>query len=130
MTKIVLIISSLLILFFGCQSSSVQIEKAISTKEEVLGDWQSKEAMDHFINGTIADMRGDFASAILEYQDALILDKSAGIYYSLAKDYFHLSKLSLALTNVSKAVNLDSANIDYFYLLADIAELFRQLCHR
>jgi tetratricopeptide (TPR) repeat protein len=120
MTKIVLIISALIILFIGCESSKVQKEKTTSEKEVAHEDKQYKEAMDHFINGTIADMRGDFASAILEYQDALILDKSAGIYYSLAKDYFLLSKLSLALTNVSKAVNLDSANIDYFYLLADI----------
>ena len=47
-----------------------------------------KRAMDHFINGSIAEAKGDYASAVLEYQDALNLDPSAGIYYALGKNYY------------------------------------------
>ncbi|MCX6152296.1 MAG: tetratricopeptide repeat protein [Ignavibacteriales bacterium] len=114
---ITLVCASVLI---GCASSKIQKEKESITRSGEIQTKKPKEAMDHFINGNLADMKGDYASAILEYQDALTFDKSPGIYYALAKDYYLLNKLSLALTNSRKSVNLDSTNTDYFNLLADI----------
>ena len=120
MKKLFLIISLISVLIYGCESSRVQKDGKASEKNIKQSGRKSKEAMDHFINGTLADMKGDFASAILEYQDALNLDKSSGIYYALAKDYLLLNKLSLSLDNAKRAVSIDSTNTDYYYLLADI----------
>jgi tetratricopeptide (TPR) repeat protein len=120
MNKLVVLVLIPLLLFLGCESSKIQKEKAYSAKERIDKPGQSKEAMDHFINGSINEMRGDYASAILDLQDALNLDKSAGIYYAIAKDYLLLNKLSLALTNSKLAIQLDSGNVDYYYLLAEI----------
>ncbi len=101
-----------------------QAKKIISVKTD--SDMKD-EALDHFINGSTAEAKGDYASAILEYQDAIRLDKSAGIYYALAKNYFFLKKLSLALENARKAVKMDSTQDDYYDLLSDIYTAGNQL---
>jgi tetratricopeptide (TPR) repeat protein len=120
MNKVIIIISVVLVLIYGCESSRVQKNSEISAKSIKVSGGKSIAAMDHFINGSLADMKGDYASAILEYQDALNLDKSSGIYYALAKDYFLLKKLSLSLFNEKQAIKIDSTNTDYYYLLSDI----------
>ncbi|MHB1686884.1 MAG: tetratricopeptide repeat protein [Ignavibacteriaceae bacterium] len=85
-----------------------------------------KEALSHFIDGSLAEEKGDFASAIVEYQDALRIDPHAGIYYALAKNYLYLNKLPLALQNANKSIELDSNQIDYYGLLSDIYVSARQ----
>lgn len=105
---------------FGC-SSRKEISKAEKTGADFLSkDEREKEALEHFIDGTTAEMKGDFARAILEYQDAIRYDTSAGIYYGLAKNYYYLNKYSLALKNGKNAVKLDSLQTDYYDLLSDI----------
>ncbi|MEJ2616486.1 MAG: tetratricopeptide repeat protein [Ignavibacteriaceae bacterium] len=104
-------------------SGQKEIVKENKTENATLSQTDSglkDEALDHFINGSTAEAKGDYATAILEYQDAIRLDKSAGIYYALAKNYFFLKKLSLALENARKAVAMDSTQDDYYDLLSDI----------
>ncbi len=96
------------------KNSSQEIIKKTVTKEN------SQKALSHFIDGSVAEAKGDYASAILEYQDALRLDPNAGVYYGLAKNYYALNKLSLALQNSKKSVELDSQKVDYYELMADI----------
>ncbi|HVO74914.1 MAG TPA: tetratricopeptide repeat protein [Ignavibacteriaceae bacterium] len=107
-----------ILLIAGC---SAQRETVSERKNETSAEAEGKkqQALDHFINGSIAESKGEYAAAILEYQDALSLDPSSGIYYSLAKNYFYLNKLSLALQNCRKAVELDSS-IEYLDLYSDI----------
>ena len=111
-------------------SNQKEIIKKDQTKKVIPGKSNSEikdEALEHFINGSTAEVKGDYASAILEFQDAIRLDKSAGIYYALAKNYFYLNKLSLALENARIAVKLDSAQDDYYDLLSDIYTSGNQL---
>lgn len=91
-----------------------------SNQEAVSDTSFSDEAMDHFINGAIYEAKGDYASAILEFQDALRLQPKAGIYYSIAKNYYFLNKYPNALQNCKKAVSLEPGQIEYRDLLADI----------
>ncbi|MFO7446935.1 MAG: tetratricopeptide repeat protein [Ignavibacteriaceae bacterium] len=113
---------ALLLLLSACSSQrDVLIPDRESTQLVFNEDADPRElALEHFINGATAEAKGDFASAILEYQDAIQFDPSSGIYYALAKNYFNLNKLSLALQNSRKAIELDSSNADYYDLLADI----------
>ncbi|MHB8581489.1 MAG: tetratricopeptide repeat protein [Ignavibacteriaceae bacterium] len=121
MTKILPLLLTLFI-FAGCSS-----QKEI-TKSQSIAAAQNKqipkalkdEALNSFINGSVAEARGDFATSVIEYQDALRIDPDAGIYYALAKDYLFLNKLPLALENANKSVELDSNNVDYYNLLSDI----------
>lgn len=84
-----------------------------------------KEAMEHFISGSVYESKGDYASAILEYQEALMSDESAGIYYSLAKNYFILGKYALALQNGKKAVIIAPDQKEYYSLLGDVYSVTR-----
>ena len=90
-------------------SDSTQIKKNLSD-----------QAMEHFIDGSINEAKGEYASAILDYQDALKLDPSGGIYYAIAKNYFYLNKYPNALHNCEKAVSLEPDQLDYRGLLSDI----------
>ena len=122
MYRLILLILPALI-FIQCSSNEVLKENKtpsqVTVQKKVTKE-DSKKAMSHFIDGSVAEAKGDYASAILEYQDALRLDPNAGIYYGLAKNYYALNKLSLALQNSKKSVELDSQKVDYYELMADI----------
>ena len=117
-----------LLFSFGCSSSKEITQNKIETKSEIdraEKDYK-KKAMDHFINGSIAETKGDFATAVLEFQDALNLDPSAGVYYALGKNYYNLNKLSLAIQNSRKAIELNPYQKEYFILLSNVYSTARQ----
>jgi tetratricopeptide (TPR) repeat protein len=111
----------------SCSGEKVAVKEQGKVKSEKPEIENKKEALEHFIDGSTAETKGDYASAILEYQDAVRLDPSAGIYYAMAKDYYYLQKLSLALQNARKAVQMDSTQPDYYDLLSDIYASGNQL---
>jgi tetratricopeptide (TPR) repeat protein len=107
-------------LFIRCSGSEV-IKSSNSSEElskvpEILKD----KATDHFVNGSIAEINGDYTSALKEYKEALKYDTSSGIYYALAKTSFEVNKLADALKYSKLSVKLDSSETDYGLLLADI----------
>ena len=61
-----------------------------------------------------------FADAILEFQDALKFDTSAGIYYAIGKCYKELYKFDNALDNLYLSLEYDSTFVPSLELLADI----------
>ncbi len=95
------------------------VKKATSSHSE--SETQNKdEALDHFINGSVLETKGEYAEAILEFQDALRLDPAAGVYYALAKNYMIINKIPLALQNSKKAIELSPEKVEYYDLLSDI----------
>jgi tetratricopeptide (TPR) repeat protein len=76
-------------------------------------------ALQHVIEGSINEMKGENAQAILEYQDALRFEKDPAIYYALARNYTALTKHALAIENAKTAVRLDPDNLDYRRGLAE-----------
>ncbi len=117
--KNLLLLLSILIVFVACSSSKDSVEEKEKT-EVVVTDKNKDEAMDHFIDGSMLEMKGQYAEAILEYQDALKLDPTAGINYALAKNYYRLGKLKSAMFHSKNAVNMDSSNVEYNMLLASL----------
>jgi tetratricopeptide (TPR) repeat protein len=83
-----------------------------------VSDELHSKAVQSFINGSVFEMKGDNAQAILEYQDALSYEKSAGIYYALSRNYTRLGKHALAIGAAKQAVRLDPDNLDYHSTLA------------
>ncbi len=126
--KSLLIIFSFALILIGCSSSKEITELKVETKSSIeLTDKDfEKRAMDHFINGSIAEAKGDYATAVLEFQDALSLDPNAGIYYALGKNYYNLNKLSLAIQNSRKAVELNPNRKEYYVLLSNVYSTARQ----
>ncbi len=117
-----------LILLTGCASSkktsstkpepeakSTNVEKLLYRKVD-----DRDKAIEHFIAGQVYEMKGDYASAILEYQDALRYEQSPGIYNAIAKAYQKIGKHSLAVQMALEAIKLDPQSIPYRETLADI----------
>jgi tetratricopeptide (TPR) repeat protein len=126
--KIIISLCLSAIFFASCsQSKEISISKVETQKriDEKDKDFK-KKAMDHFINGSIAESKGDYASAVLEFQDALNLDPSAGVYYALGKNYYYLNKLSLAIQNAKRAVQLSPGQKEYYVLLSDVFSSAKQ----
>lgn len=120
----------LILIVAGCSSQNKIISSDVSVgntnADEMFNDSTrikknlSDQAMAHFIDGSVNEAKGEYASAILDFQDALRLNQSAGIYYEIAKNYFYLHKYPNALHNCETAVSLEPGQLDYRDLLADI----------
>lgn len=109
------------IIFLNCSGSNSVTEEKVDDKKSILTtEQQKKKALEFFINGGVFESQGNYESAAAQYEKALLYDSSAGLYYTLAKNYVFLNKLSQALNYSQKALALDSTKIEYYDLLADI----------
>ncbi len=106
-------------LLAGCAGSG---DATKTGTEETSGtkvpDYLGEKAKQSFINGSLYEMKGDNAQAILEYQDALSYEKNAAIYYALSRNYARLGKNALAIEAAKSAVQMDPDNLDYRGTLA------------
>ena len=112
-------LSIILISFLGCSSEKETIDNK-EVKQEVKRNSNQDAAKQKVIQGSLFEAKGDFANAILEYQEALSLDENSAIYFLLAKNYNELSKFPVAVQNIKKAIELEPKNNDYKELLAGI----------
>ena len=109
----------------GCSS----VKETAQTQQEAKRDTQLLErlkehqrdrALARLVQGSVYDVTGDYANAILEYQEALQLYPQAATYYAISKDYSALGKHALAAQHGAEAVRLDSLNILYHQNLATV----------
>jgi tetratricopeptide (TPR) repeat protein len=117
----ILSLSALIILVHGCSSGNSGMVRPVQRPPiESAADSVHPMAIRHFIDGSVHEMRGDFANAILEYQDALRFSKASAIYYALAKCYSSLGKHALAIESGRMAVQGSPAAVEYRRALADV----------
>jgi len=117
---LIIIITSSIFLFNCSGSSSITKDKEDQKVSPIAEKQRKKLALEYFINGGIFEAEGNYESAVKQYEMALQYDTTAGMYFSIAKNYIYLNQLSSALTNAQKAVLLDSSKIEYYDLLSDI----------
>jgi len=118
----------LVFILISC-SSEKEVQKAdkkSSSGEYIRPEDKEKYALNHFINGSVAETKGDYSEAIQEYQQSLNLDTNAAVYYTLAKCYFMTDKIPQALSNSQKSILLNKTRIEYYELLADIFNSAKQ----
>ena len=84
-------------------------------------DFRREVALTHFIAGSVYELKGEYAQAALEYQEALRADSNHAMYFALAKCYSALNKPALAIDAAHDAVRLAPDKIVYRKLLADIS---------
>ena len=84
---------------------------------------RERKAMQHFVDGSVHEMKGDLEKAVLEYQDALRYDQDPAIYFAISKCYSRLSKHSRAIEAAREAVNLAPDELTYRRNLADVYAL-------
>ncbi|MFH1852163.1 MAG: tetratricopeptide repeat protein [Candidatus Neomarinimicrobiota bacterium] len=77
------------------------------------------EALQHFMDGQLLMSQGDYALAILEFQDALSADSSvASIHMALAESYWHLGKVERSEAHLKEALRLDPEDSQASEMLA------------
>jgi tetratricopeptide (TPR) repeat protein len=115
-------IALLLLSIFVVGCSSSEVTKNDESDDQAITDPNARKqkALEHFVNGSIAESKGDYSVAIGEFNEALNYDTSAGICFELAKNYYAINKLGNALKFSKLSVKLDSAKTEYNLLLADI----------
>lgn len=104
----------------GCSSGPETIAAGSPERSVVaLPDTTDPRALWHFVDGSTAELRGEHAGAILEFQDALRYSRSAAIYFALSRNYTYLGKHALAIEAGREAVRLSPDNVEYRRALAD-----------
>ena len=78
-------------------------------------------ALNHFMQGEFLMNQGNYALAILEFQDAIELDPNAStIHVSIADGYTRIGKLSKAEDHLGIALELDSEEKEALEMLGQI----------
>ena len=78
-------------------------------------------ALNHFMQGEFLMNQGNYALAILEFQDAIDLDPNAStIHVSIADGYRRIGKLSKAEDHLGIALELDSKEEEALEMLGQI----------
>lgn len=118
-------IAGVFIVMAGCSgamqtSSPPPADASESAHGSETKDSNREQALEHFIQGSMYDIKGEYAKAILEYQDALSYHEDPAIYHALAKDYLHLGKHALAARMAEKSVEAVPENTSYRETLADV----------
>ena len=111
--KLLLLSATLLL---GCSGSK---ESASTQSSEKSTERARDAALQHFIDGSIFEMKGDYAQAILEYQDALRYDQNDAVHFALSKCYSRLGKHALAIEAGREAVRISPGQVDYWRNLGD-----------
>ncbi len=110
-----------IVLLSGCSSGPALVDagQEKSSPQKIHSGAARKLALEHVIDGTIYEMKGEYAKAVLEFQDALRYEQSHGIYFAISKNYSYLRKHSLAIEAGKEAVRLAPENLDYRRNLAE-----------
>jgi tetratricopeptide (TPR) repeat protein len=111
----------ILMFLTGCSSTKETVSQ--QAQKNIPSDGQGKDrskAMQLFIDGSLKESKGQFADAILDYQEAIRYDQDPAIYFALAKNFAQLQRFTPAAENALEAVKRDSLNIDFRQLLAQI----------
>ncbi|MCL5019372.1 MAG: tetratricopeptide repeat protein, partial [Patescibacteria group bacterium] len=85
-------------------------------------------ALDHFLRGMLYDDQGNYAQAILEYQDAIQYDSTASIFYfSMGEDYAFLRKEENAIKMFEKYLQMEPRDLQAHQYLAELYKRSRQI---
>jgi len=124
-TTLSALVVALTAVFIGCSSvkETAQTQQRVKQDAQLLErmkEYQRDRALARLVQGSVYDVTGDYANAILEYQEALQLYPQAATYFAISKDYSALGKHALAAQHGVEAVRLDSLNILYHQNLAAV----------
>ena len=107
----------------GCGSSKPQVTVDASTiVPEVVKEEKAPnpEGLRHFMDGQLLMNQGDFAMAIIEFQQALNLDPNVGaIHTAIAECYWNLGKPELSEKHLTMALKADPNDEQALQMVAD-----------
>lgn len=77
------------------------------------------QALELFIEGKTLELQDNYVGAIQKYNEALKIEKAAGIYYTISKMYYNVSQYQKAVDNGLEALKIAPKNSDYLENIAD-----------
>ena len=108
-----------LILLPGCVQPPVPKPESMHLKEKVSSE-PHPEALKHFMDAQLHISQNNYSMAILELQDALKLDPTAGsIHVSMAESYWKLGKIVRAEEHLNSAIQLDPNDVEARKMLVE-----------
>ncbi len=118
---IILSITSIILILNGCSSGSETTKKPLMKSAQTQQSEKDRStAMQLFIDGSLKESKGQFADAILDYQEALQYDHDPAIFFAMAKCYAQLRRFPMAAESAEEAIKHDSMKVEYRELLAQI----------
>ncbi len=121
MRRIIIISASLFLLILtGCagENQIAATKVQVPPKDLIATDPNYRTAMEHFMDGNLNNVEGEFAQAILDYQEALRDYRDPAILDAMAQDYMRLGKSDMAIETAHEAIVLAPRNTDYRRTLA------------
>ena len=115
----------MVLFLFGCSANQLTQKPDNTDQLKIQKKHNENLAINHVVNGSIAELEGDYKSAITEFEKALEVDPQPGIYYIIGKNYMKINKLATALRYSRQSVELSPDNIEYKFLLGHIYETAR-----
>lgn len=115
----IILVFPLVVVLTGCWVGTEGVPTQSRNAPVRAEDQNRNTALQHFVDGSVFDMKGEYAKAVLEYQDALRYDQDPAIYFALSKSYTRLNKHSLAIEAAREAVRRAPEEITYKRTLAD-----------
>jgi tetratricopeptide (TPR) repeat protein len=117
----ILFFTGIIVIVTGCSSGKETAkEPAINSAQTQQDEKDHSAAMQLFIDGSLKESKGQFADAILDYQEALRYDHDGAIFFAMAKCYAQLRRFPPAAESVIEAIEHDSMKVEYHELLAQI----------
>ena len=77
------------------------------------------KAVELFIEAKTLELKDNYLAAISKYNEALKVEKAAGIYFALSKLYSNVTQHQKALENGLEAIRINPDNLDYKEHVAD-----------
>lgn len=105
---------SAFVVFAGCAgvNQSANSPEGKAPKSDLIArDQNHRAAMGHFVDGNLNDAEGEFAQAILDYQEALRYYRDPEILDAMAQDYMKLGKSEMAIEQAHEAIALSPRDV-------------------
>ena len=126
--KIIPLILIIPILFACSSTKSPKTSKEYDSSLQVAVDYLDRlnaseideDAQSYFINGTVQQQKGNHAEAIIDFRQAIEIDSSAAILYSMSRSYLQLARTKLAVNSLVKSLEVNEDFVPSIELLASI----------
>ncbi|NUO82573.1 tetratricopeptide repeat protein [candidate division KSB1 bacterium] len=107
-------------LLLSCNPASVKTARVPTAAKKSVAQADSRAA-ELVARGAIAELQGDYTSALIAYQEALLYDTtSASLYNAIGETYLVLNKLDGAEQVLKRGLRLDPRNVPARETLAEV----------
>lgn len=120
--KNVNIYTSIILFTVSCSTNLPQVDKQLeSSSQDVnkvekknIDSFSSDSGVQSFMDGMLFLEQGDYARAILEFQESIEKgSQSAEIYFSMSEAYWMIQKYEKSILFSKKAISIDNNAVDY-----------------